>query len=278
MTSMVTETPVPLEEPSATQILLEPTREATQLPIVLVTPTVETTPDETEDVPTLDITPSENIYELLTFTPTDAGLSSVLDEDITETPAPDDPSLGLGDPTYEDTFANGDNWALGVDSYMDLSAAGGNLVMRGLSTTSGWRITRVSVSNGYIQLTGKINSCSGTDNYGLYFRVPNATTANNGYLFGISCDGKYSLRKWDGETMTSLIYWKSNNAIRKGPNQTNTIGVKLDGYQMELYVNGVLVGSATDDEYGIGSVGIYIAAKETKNLTVLLDDLSVWKK
>lgn len=284
LTSMVTETQTPEVVATSTQLPVEPTKEATMIPVVLVTPTIEATQQVVVEIPTLDITPSDQTYELLTFTPTDevddsdSEDTSTEEVDETESPSTDDPELGLGDPTYQDTFENGDNWSLGRDSYMDLRASNGNLVMRGLSPISGWRITNKSLANGYIQLTGKMVDCSGIDNYGIYFRVPNARTANSGYLFGISCDGKYSLRKWDGEDMTSLIYWKSSDSINKGSNKTNKLGVMLDGYQIKLYVNGDLVGVSTDDDYGIGSVGIFIGAKETADLTVLINDLSIWKK
>jgi hypothetical protein len=283
LTSMVTETATP--EPSNTPTL-EPTKEPTQLPVVLVTATPETIPTSEEVLPILDITPSEGEFELLTFTPTTSDGSDEVDATDTpeggntgdSTPEENDPSLGMGDPTYEDSFDNGDNWSLGKDYYMDLRVSDGNLVMRGLSSTTGWRITNKTLANGYIEMTGKMVDCSGIDNFGIYFRVPNGRTASSGYLYGISCDGQFSLRKWDGEDMTSIIYWKKADAINKGSNKLNRLGVMLDGDHISLYVNGEKVGSASDDDYGMGYVGIFIGAKETHDLTVMWDDLAIWKK
>jgi hypothetical protein len=272
LTSMVTETATPEATATSTPEPATPTPKDTMIPVVLVSPT--------ESMPTLNITPSEPTYELITFTPTkESGTKeNISTKEATPEPPVNDPAEGLGDPTYEDDFATGDNWSLGRDKYMDLRASNGNLIMRGLSTTSGWRITRSSLANGYIQLSGEMSDCSGADNFGLYFRVPNATTASSGYLFGISCDGKFALRKWNGETMTSLIYWKENATIKKGSDEINTLGVMLDGYEIKLYINGKQVGKTTDDDYGIGSIGIYVAAKDSGDVTVLLHNLSVWKK
>jgi hypothetical protein len=287
LTSMVTVTATPLVQPTETPVPATATPEATKVPVVLVTPTPEATlePSPAAEMPTLNITPSDGNFELITFTPEANSGSTKTTQKATDADAvsstPEkimDPAEGLGDPTYQDTFENGDQWSLGRDSYMDLRTSNGQLVMRGLSTTSGWRITRASLANGYIQLTGEFDDCSGADNYGLYFRVPNASTASSGYLYGISCDGKFALRKWNGETMSSLIYWKTSDAIKKGAGKTNKIGVMLDGYEMKLYINGELVGKTTDDDYGIGSIGLYVAAKESGDTTVLLNDLSVWKK
>lgn len=285
-----TETPLPSETPTLT-----PTEESIE-----PTATLEGTPADSSEytpepptIPTI-YTPSGIEFQQITFTPApgdddeDSGgavseSNSAPDDDEeeevspTKDPAESDPAEGMGDPVYEDDFSTGDNWSLGRDSFMDMRAANGKLVVRGLTTVSGWRITRVSLANGYIELKGEMEDCNGADNYGLYFRVPNAVTANAGYLFGISCDGKYALRKWDGVTMTSLIHWKASDAINKD-GDTNTIGVLLDGYEIELYINGEYVAKVVDDDYDIGSIGMYVAAKDSGDLTVLLDNLRVWKK
>lgn len=285
-----TETPLSSDTPTVT-----PTEETVE-PTATLEGTLEDTPEFTKEPPSIPTiyTPSGVQFQQITFTPkpgaddeedSDSNIKKTptADDDeeevvsATKDPALSDPAEGLGDPVYEDDFSTGDNWSLGRDSYMDMRAANGKLVVRGLTTVSGWRVTRVSLANGYIELKGSMEDCRGADNYGLYFRVPNAVYANAGYLFGISCDGKYALRKWNGETMTSLIHWKSSDAINKD-GETNTIGVKLDGYEIELYVNGEYIAKVVDDDYDTGSVGMYVAAKDSGDLTVLLDQLSVWKK
>lgn len=298
LTSMVTETNTPVVVATETPVLStdtpEPTiAEATQPPVNAEKPTPNETVQSEVGIPTIG-TPSDLQFDMLTFTPTvdkkEENQTAIEEKEITETPAGaedaaqtstpaiDDPAEGLGDPNYQDDFSTGDNWSLGKDSYMDLIPSNGKLIMHGISTVSGWRITRASLADGYIQLTGETQICSGIDNYGLYFRVPNAVYANSGYLFGITCDGRYALRKWNGETMTSLIYWKPDEAIHTGEGKTNKIGVLLNGHEMKLYINGEYVARAIDDDYDIGSIGVYIGAKESGDMTVFLDDLSVWRK
>lgn len=273
LTSMVTPTPLPPVMDTPVPIEPTPTHNPAMIPGVLVTatPTLEVIVEETEEIPVLDITPSEAEMELITFTPTD----SAEDGEITETPLPEEPE-DRGEADYVDTFENGDAWYLGKDQWVDLKVSSGNLVMIGLTPTSGWRLTKQTVRNGYVELTGKMAECAGTDSFGLMYRVPNMVTATSGYLFGITCDGKVSLRKWDGEKMYSLIAWKSSDAINTGSNQSNTLGIELAGSEMSIYVNDTLIGTARDGDYTQGGVGVFISAKETDNLTALMDELSIW--
>lgn len=273
LTSMVTPTPLPPVMDTPVPLEPTPTLNPAMIPGVLVTatPTPEVIVEETEEIPLLDITPSEAEMELITFTPTDSGE----DGEITETPLPEEPE-DRGEADYVDTFENGDAWYLGKDQWVDLKVSSGNLVMIGLTPTSGWRLTKQTVRNGYVELTGKMAECAGTDSFGLMYRVPNMVTATSGYLFGITCDGKVSLRKWDGEKMYSLIAWKSSDAINTGSNQSNTLGIELAGSEMSIYVNDTLIGTARDGDYTQGGVGVFISAKETDNLTALMDELSIW--
>lgn len=286
LTAMVTDSPMTDEQP---------VEEAT------IIPTLELLPTETS-IPTLAITTSQEYGQLITSTPGETSFDSTpaplpqegnppstlepiptsiyqqqtITSAVTPTKSADDPILALGSPTWKDSFDNGDNWPLGIDLYVNLKASGGTLQMTGLTTKNGWRLSGQKAANSYIELTGKMPVCSGADQFGLFFRSPNLALANRGYLFGISCDGKYALRKWDTDTMTVLANWKPNDAILKGADQTNRIGVMAKGNELKLYVNGVLVDTITDSSFSQGYIGLYIGPKETTNLTAVLDELSYW--
>lgn len=279
LTSMVTATPIPPIVETPAPVEPSPTYNPSMLPGVLVTATPEAV-KETVAPPVLNITPSEPTLELLTFTPDDgqASTDELEEPKATSTPSPSDPVDELGDPDFIDTFDNGDNWFLGKDSFVDLKVSNGNLVMIGLSQTSGWRMTNRTVKDGYVQLIGKMIECKGADGFGLMVRVPNVTTGNSGYLFGVTCDGKYGLRKWNGEKMLTLINWKANDAIKKGSNQTNRLGISLIGNEIKLYVNGVYVGSAVDKDFRQGGFGLFISARETDKMTALLDEIALWNE
>lgn len=262
---------------------------ATPTPANPVEPTEEYIPMETQQdaiIPTAEIgqlatsTPVEGFINTPAPLPTDGPISPTptlaSQPGVTPTANPGDPTVDLGAPTRKDTFDTGDNWPLGVDEYVDLRTSGGSLLMTGRLMKNGWRLSNQQAVNFYLELTGKMAACTGTDNFGMIFRVPNATMADRGYLFGISCEGKYALRKWDIDKMTNIINWTAAPAILVGSNQVNRLGVMARGNELKLFVNGKLVNTVTDQSFGHGYFGLYIGPKETTFLTSSLDEISFW--
>ncbi len=240
LTAMVTETEVPIVE--ATPTLEEippteiPTERATDAPVIEETPSLEigqvatSTPGEDIFLSTPAPLPVEgNPPSTLEPIPTSQNQQATTGPAATSTQTADDPALTLGAPTWKDTFENGNNWPLGLDTYVDLKAGNGTLQMTGLTSKNGWRLSGQKAANFYLELTGKMSACSGADQFGLFFRVPNLSLADRGYLYGITCDGKYALRKWNIDTMTVLANWQQDDAILTGSNQTNRIGVMVKG-------------------------------------------------
>lgn len=199
------------------------------------------------------------------------------------TPPPDNPRAKLGTATWTDTMNNGDNWPTGADKYTSINFSDGKLKLAGLTTTDGWRLVATEkLANMYLEMTVSTGNCSGSDRYGFFFRVPNAVDANRGYLYGITCDGNYSLREWDATIgskgqMTNLISWTASSAIQAGSNKTNTIGVMAVGDRMVLYANGVLLKEVSDSTFKEGSIGLFVGARETSNFTISVDEIAYWK-
>lgn len=199
------------------------------------------------------------------------------------TPPPDNPRTKLGTATWTDPLDDGDNWPTGPDKYTSIDFSGGKLKLTGLTTTDGWRLAATEkLANFYLEMTVSTGNCSGTDRYGFIFRVPNAREANRGYLFGVSCDGSYSLREWDATIgskgqMTTHINWTNSPAIQAGSNKTNTIGLMAVGDKLVLYANGVLLKEVTDNTFLEGSLGLFVGARETSNFTISVDEIAYWK-
>ena len=108
----------------------------------------------------------------------------------------------------------------------------------------------------YLELTICTETCQGSDEYGLIFRVPDIHDAGEGYLFGFTCDGRYFLRTWDGENMDSLVGATAASAIQAGSDKTNRIGVWAEDDEFSLYANGTFLVKIQDatfpDEGGFG--------------------------
>jgi hypothetical protein len=199
------------------------------------------------------------------------------------TPPADDPRSKLGSPSWTDDMDEDTFWPTGEDKYTAIDFKDGQLRLTGLTSTDGWRLAATEqLANFYLEATISTGTCAGTDRYGLMYRVPVAREANKGYLLGVSCDGKYSLREWDATlgskgTMTTHINWTASNAIQAGSNKMNKVGIMSVGDRMIIYINGVLVNEVKDSTFDQGSFGLFIGARETTNFTISVDEVSYWR-
>lgn len=192
-----------------------------------------------------------------------------------------DPRAKLGNPTWTDKMNSGENWPTGTDPAGNTSIAfqNGFMELTSLKPTDGWRLTIDKLTNAYLELTVNSGACLPKDRYGVVVRVPSTTDANRGYLLGFTCDGQYAIRKWDGttKTMSNLISWKKNSAITAGANQTNRLGLMLQGSKLSLYANGTLLGEVSDASWTSGYFGIFAGAHESSQYTLKVDEVHYWK-
>jgi len=202
----------------------------------------------------------------------------------TETAAPTptlsstDPRASLGNPNYEDTFKDGANWPLYTDAHVSFEVSSGTLTMIALKADrwDGWMLTWPNISNFYLEMNATTKQCSGADRYGIMFRAGKAGQSYAGYQFIVACNGRFFLRKWDGEKYSLLIDWTANDAIKKGAKQTNRIGVMADGKRISLYANGVLLGDIKDSSYSEGLFGVLVGAAETPGFIVNVAEIAYW--
>ena len=236
-----------------------------------ITPTViviTATPTASQVPPTATLAPTE------APTATQAG--------PTPTAIAGDPRTRLGNPGWRDPMDSDNNWPTGSDKYTAIDFKDGQLLLTGLEQTAGWRLTWPELTDFYLEMTVKSGSCTGNDQYGFIFRVPEPTTPDQGYLIGLTCDGHYFLRKWDGETkpkgtMTTLINYTTNSAIKGGSGQTNRLGIMAVGSRLIVYINGVMLGEAKDTQFTKGNFGLFVYAKETDNFVISVDEVSYWE-
>ncbi len=185
-----------------------------------------------------------------------------------------DPRLNLGAPDWHDPFDTGQNWYL-AGGNPQAEVRDGKLVFSvpEADKRDWWRLAAPRLTNFYIEATAKTTACSGSDRYGIMVRAPDL---NQGYLFGFTCDGRYSLRAWDGSEYTKLKDWTASAAILAGSNQTNRLGLMADGSRLSLYANGSYLDEIHDDRYGEGRFGLFINANLTANYTIEFDQLDYW--
>jgi type II secretory pathway pseudopilin PulG len=273
------------------EITKEATKETTQAPKDLPTATLtETLPSFPKDVTETPIPPT------LTIAPTFTPISTSIPATETPTAAPTatptitplptvkstDPAIYLGKSIWKDTFDENKGWAVDTDAFSSASIANGVMTLTARTTLDAWRLAPTSsLGNNYVEAIFTTGVCQANDHYGLMFRVPVLEAADQGYQFGITCDGRYLLRKYDGKvgengSMISLIPWTISGEIRAGSNQTNRIGMMTINDRLIMFINGVLVEEFKDGSFPQGYIGFFLGSKTTKNFTVKADNLAYW--
>ena len=213
-----------------------------------------------------------------TAAPTEPAATATSPPPPTPTLDASDPKAGLGDPAFYDTFTNGDSWPLYTDKHVSFEVKDSNLVKTAFNPDryNGWILTWPVISDFYLEMTTKTQQCSGQDQYGTMIRAVKTDQGYIGYLYGISCDGHYSLRRWNGQKYVQLIDWTPSEHINAGSNQTNRIGLMANGSQFSMYANGKLIGEFQDDTHGEGRFGVFIGSVNTPDVKFLVDEIAYW--
>ena len=264
------------EMPTATEEVL-PTPELPTIPpteIVEPTPTITPLPPE---VPTVPVVPTPTATPQPTPTPT-----VTLVPTVAFTPPPTDPAGKLGSPTFTDTMDRENRWPTGPDQFTGIEFRDNLMRLTGLSTVDGWRITIPELTNFYIEMTFRTENCSANDRYGMIARVPDSSNPDRGYLVGFSCDGRFSLRRWNASIgargeMVNLIPWTSSAAINAGSNQTNRMGFMAVGDRLIVYANGQLLQEVKDTTFSKGYFGVFVGARDTDRFTVQVHQVRYWE-
>jgi hypothetical protein len=231
------------------------------------TPEVQLTPTELQltSSETPSATPTET--PTATFTPTQAASATL---------PPEDPRLELGDPDWQAAFRDDASWYTFETEQASIQVAGGKLVLESFKANDyeTWSLTWPKLTDFYLEMTAASgDACQGRDRYGMMVRASDPT---HGYLFGISCDGSFRVRAYDGEKFTEVLGWQASAHILTGPNQTNRLGFMAQGDELSVYANGHLLAEFRDDRHEKGTFGALIAASKTPGFTVTVSEVVYW--
>lgn len=279
--------------PTNTTAPADPSAPTDQLPTVPVDPTPR--PDEAGGgvMPTETAAPTstpqpETPLPEATATLTEHVLpTSTVAPQPSFTPSAGDPRSRLGAPAATDPMDHSTTWfwPTGSDKYTAASFSDGVMSISALTDTDGWRMANPrdrAFSSIYLEGAFRTTTCSGSDHYGMILRVPEVHEPDQGYLFGVTCDGRYSLRKWDGRAGTNgemrwLVNWTSSASIAAGSNATNRLGIFAVGSRLVLYANGTLLTEVNDASFPEGYFGVFAGSDETTDLTIQVDEMSFWE-
>ncbi|HEY4034112.1 MAG TPA: protein kinase [Ktedonobacteraceae bacterium] len=121
-----------------------------------------------------------------------------------------------------------------------------------------------------VQMTINKGDCGG-------LAIRSQSNYANLYLFQVCQDGSYNFYKYTLNSTSSPTTLTRGNplAIKEGVGQSNTIAVIANGSNIDLYINGQKVGSASDSAYSQGSIGL-VASAYNNATTVTYQNARVW--
>jgi len=193
-------------------------------------------------------------------------------------PIEGDPATLLGQPNGVDNFDTFNNWST-IDSKCFKSELTGTqyvITAKGMAGIACWEVSWPLLENFYLETTVEMpQTCQPEDRFGVLFRAPDN---NRGYLYGFTCDGRYTLTAWDGvETTTVFVPLTSTSAINASSGAKNRMGLFVSGADYYMYANGLFLAQAQDVAYlEPGKIGYYVRAATEEPFTVAYDNLKIW--
>ena len=195
----------------------------------------------------------------------------------TPTPISGDPEQELGSPDGRDDFSTQNNWTLYDSDCFKSEIVNQQYVMtaKGLAGFSCWEVSWASVQDYYLQTNLVMpDVCTPDDRFGLFIRTPDL---EQGYLVGLTCDGRLAMTRWDGEETHVLVNFVSSPQINTDPGSINRLGVIANEASYALYVNGYLLAEAADATYvDEMRFGYFVRAASEEPFIARFDDMAIW--
>lgn len=229
---------------------------ATPLPLLEFTPTLLPTPSPTA---TIDWFPATSTP---TSIPTIAG---------TPTPEPEEKQ---GDVILSDNFSEPEHWLLESTGPGQVSV-GMNELTIAISDPGAYAYTirRLPLlDNFYVEISTSATLCTGEDQYGLLLRM---SSTNDFYRYALSCDGRVRLDKVISGTATSPQPWIQNTSLPPGAPLPARLGVRLQGDEMNFYINDLHQFTINDPALKIGNIGLFARSRGENAVTVNFSELIV---
>ncbi len=108
---------------------------------------------------------------------------------------------------------------------------------------------------------------------GLLFRYVDSA---NFYLFSVSSDGYFVVKKLvDGEWVT-LVEWTESDAANTGSRSANDLTVLAEGEQLAFFINDELVAEVADDSFSEGGVALVAGTLDEYEVDIAFDNFALW--
>jgi len=208
----------------------------------------------------------------------DPPLAQIQASSLPVNPATSDLKPPAGQPVWQDSFDDDNNWTIYQDEHASFTIEEGYLTItvRRADSRESRLLTWQRMSDFYLEATFKAENCSGLNNYGLHVRAGKDEAEADGYMFSVSCNGLYSLRRRSGSVTKILIPWTQVPDFLPSASQAHRPGILAQGDHLALFLDGSLLGDIKDDTFSSGVFGPFISAVETPGYRVDVDQIAAW--
>jgi len=189
-------------------------------------------------------------------------------------PAPDESSILL-----QDDFSDASLSQLKVASDGEIAYAfenGAYAISVSVPRLIAWSAFESSFSDVYIQVESTLVEGPESAAASLIFRSQGRSDqdSNNFYVYNVTSDGRYNLELMRNNALETLIDWTPSSEINPR-GEMNLLGVGLQGDQISLYVNNVLLEEYTDANFTEGRIALAVNTFDEGGAKVLFDNFVV---
>jgi len=163
-----------------------------------------------------------------------------------------------------DNFDNNSNlWAKGdtKDYYLGISSGRYNFEHK--NTSGGWSSTLKSNidQTKNFEISAEIKKVTGVSNYG-YGLTWGRRDSNNQFIYLISADGNYKIKKMKQGNSTLLQDWKKSSYINKENGTTNLLTIRKNNNTLNFYINNSFVASKEFTPFYGSRLGFIVYANQ----------------
>ncbi len=108
---------------------------------------------------------------------------------------------------------------------------------------------------------------------GLIFRY---VDSDNFYVFSVSSDGYFVVKKLEEDVWTSLVEWTESDLIETGEESANLLAVLAEGPQLSFFINEELAAEVEDDSFTEGGIALAAGSLDDAGVDIAFDEFVFW--
>lgn len=180
------------------------------------------------------------------------------------------------EPLLKDGFASADNWQIPQSSAGSVHITNNRLTLT--LHQSRFRISTLRsqpvLRDFYLQVRVRLSLCSGSDTYGVLFRVQ---SPQDFYRLSLNCQQQIRLDRVQGGKRVYLQPPAFSAAAPPRPPAEATIGILARGGEISVYLDGVWQFTVRDPVFAAGLIGFDLTSDLSQDVTILFEDLTVYE-